>query len=414
MNRNVYVVGGAHTVFLGRARPEFRARGDGPNPSLEQHLRDAVGAALDATGVPAEAVQRGWVSNFLAECFTGQGHLGAMLAGVDPSFEGKPMLRVEAACASGSAAIVSAVDAMQGGTDVALVAGVEVETNVRGRDGVEYMARAAHYEKSRGFPSQFTFPWMFARRQRAYKEAWGLDHDVFARVVAKAYGNARRNPLALHHYTALDWDTASTVNDHNRTFLEDPELHDHMRMLECTEFTDGASAVILATDDGLASLGIPRERCTRIAGIGWSTRALQADADPTRMANIDAAARQAYARAGRTPGDVRLAEVHDCFAVSELQQIEALGLADLGSAGRALADGVHDVEGRVPVNPGGGLLGFGHPIGATGVRQVVEVWRQMQGACGGYQLSVPPAVAVTSNLGGDDRTGIVMVHEACA
>lgn len=411
--RDVFVVGGAHTTYLGRARPEFVGpKQEGRNPTLEEHLLGVVRAALASTGVPAEVVQRGWVSNFLAECFTGQGHLGSMLAGADPAFEGKPMLRVEAACASGSAAIVSAVDAMQAGVDVALVAGVEVETNVRGKDGVEYMARAAHYERSRAFPSQFTFPWMFARRQKAYKQAFGLDHDVFARVVHKAHRNAAKNPLALHHHTSMDWQHASTVHDHNRTFLEDPELHEHMRILECTEFTDGASAVVLATEDGLRTLGIDRSTCTRIAAYGWSTRALQNDADPTRMANIEAAAKVAFADAGRSPADVQVAEVHDCFAVSELQQIEALGLADLGSADRAMQDGAFDVDGRVPVNSGGGLLGFGHPIGATGVKQVLEIWRQMQGVCGDYQMSRRPRIGVTSNLGGDDRTGIVMVHEA--
>lgn len=413
-HRDVYVLGGAHTTYLGRARPEFvPPKAPGRNPTLEEHLHGVVRDALESTGVPAEAVERGWVSNFLAECFTGQGHLGSMLAGAHPAFDGKPFLRVEAACASGSTAVISAIDAMQAGCDIALVAGVEVETNVRGRDGVEYMARAAHYERSRSFPSQYTFPWMFARRQKAYKQAWGVDHDVFARVVHKAYANARRNPLALHHHTELDWEHASTVHEHNRTFLEDPELHDHMRILESTEFTDGASAVLLATEDGLRRLGIDRSRCTRIRSYGWSTRALQAEADPTRMANIADASAIAYRDAAIGPADVQVAEVHDCFAVSELQQIEALGFADLGRAGPELADGAFDVDGRVPVNTGGGLLGFGHPIGATGVKQVLEIWRQMQGACGAYQITRRPRFGVTSNLGGDDRTGVVIVHEAC-
>jgi len=415
--RRAFVVGGAHTTYLGKGRPEFvhprhAEWGERHNPSLEEHLREATLKALEVAGVTPAQVERGYVSNFLGECFSKQGHLGSMLAAVHPDLEGKPFGRIEAACASGSAAIAAATEAICAGWDVVLVVGVEVETNVRGRDGVEFMARAAHYESQREL-SEFTFPHLFARRTRAYKDAFGATDEDVAAVVLKAYQNAAKNPKALKHHVEMTPEHATHAGAHNPTFLEDPELRPHMKMSDSTQFTDGASAVVLCSEAGLEKLGIATARCTEILAWGHSTRALGAETDGARMTNLRAAAEVAYRDAGITAADVDLVELHDCFAISELQQIEALGLTDEGQAGAALREGTFDIDGRVPINTGGGLLGFGHPIGATGVKQVVEVWRQAQGLCEAYQVPNRPQIAVTSNLGGDDRTGIVMVHERC-
>ena len=415
-HRRVFVLGGAHTTYLGRGRPEFVHRrhpdyGQRTNPTLEQHLTEAVQSALADTGVEAGEIDRGVVSNFLAECFCRQGHLGSMLAAVDPAFDGKPFLRVEAACASGSAAVISCVEAMQAGADVALAVGVEVETNRPGKEGVDHMALAAHWEKQREF-SQFLFPYLFGRRAKAWKEAFGATDEALARVVAKAYRNASRNPQALNQSVDVSLEQAMTVDDHNYTFLEDPELKPHVKLHDCTAFTDGASAVILATEDGLRRLGKSPDDCSELTGYGWSVRALGAETDPTRMSNMAAAACEAYGHAGINPGDIDVAEVHDCFSISELQQVEALGLAEIGGAAALMKDGATELDGRVPVNTGGGLLGFGHPIGATGVKQILEVHRQLTGKAGAYQLQSGPRIGVCANLGGDDRTGIVTVQRA--
>ncbi len=408
-NQRIFVVGGAHTTYQGRGRPEFVHRrhpdyGTRTNPTLEDHLGEATRTALTAHGVDAAAVDRGVVSNFLAECFCRQGHLGAMLAAVDPAFEGKPFVRVEAACASGSAAVISCVEAMgAGAADVTLAVGVEVETNRPGKEGVDHMALAAHWEKQREF-SQFLFPYLFGRRAKAYKERFGVGDDALAEVVARAYANASKNPHALNQHVDVSVSEALTVDDHNYVFLEDPELRPHMKLHDCTAFTDGASAVILATEAGLRRLGRSPDDCTELLSYGWSVRALGAETDPTVMSNMADAAAQAFTHGGITPPDVDVVELHDCFSISHLQQVEALGLADPGGAPHVLD--------AVPANTGGGLLGFGHPIGATGVKQIVEIHRQLRGDCGAYQLGTDPQVGVTANLGGDDRTGIVTVQRA--
>lgn len=415
--RRVFVVGGAHSTYMGKARPDFvdfkeAQRTGARNPTLEEHMGTAVRAALQDTGVDPAHVDKGYVSNFLGECFVRQGHLGSMLAAVDPALEGKPFARIEAACASGSASIAACIDAMQAGCDVTLVAGVEVETNVPGSEGVDHMALAAHWETQRSL-SRFVFPHLFGRRAKAWKEAFGGTAEDLARLSHKAYRNARRNPQALHVASDISLDFANTPSAHNFLFLEDPELHEHMRLTDCTAFTDGASAVVLATEAGLRRLGVSESDCTEILGYGHSVRALGAETDPTRLVNVEAAAATAYGESGVTASDVDVAEVHDCFSVTEAQHYAALGFCAPQDAPAFIRDGAAELDGALPVNPGGGLIGMGHPIGATGVKQVVEVWRQMKGRCGDYQMTRVPRVGVTSNLGGDDRTGIVMVHRNC-
>lgn len=407
--QRVFVVGGAHTDFLGRGHPRWVHPKHGDNPSLEAHLHGAIRACLAETGVAAAAIDRIVVANFLGECFARQAHLGAMAVGAHPDLGGTPAMRVEGACASGGLAVCTAIDALQGLADVVLVAGAEVETNVRGRDGVDFVARAAHTEKQRDLAFAL-FPHLFALRARAYKERFGASDADVARVVVKAWTNAHDNPLALKQSSPVTLDEVLTASDANREFLEDPELAPHMRTHECTDFVDGASAAVLANERGLATLGIDPADCTELIGIGWSVSDLGAQTEPTALLNMASAARTAYASAGITVDDVDMAEVHDCFAITELQAVEALDLCGPGEAGRLLRDGHTDRNGRIPVNPGGGLLGMGHPIGATGVKQVVEIWRQAQGRCGDYQLAEPPRLSVSANLGGDDRTAVVLVH----
>lgn len=413
--RRIFVVGGAHSPFIGKHHPDFVWKGHPDygkreNPTLEGHIGASVRGAFEATGVQAAAIDKGYIGNFLGELFSRQGHLGAMVVAADPGLEGTPFARIEGACASGALAVTSCIESMQAGYDVTLAVGAEVESNAKASDGVEYMARAAHWDKERP-KERFLFPWMFARRAKHYKEAFGADDSDIGRVVVKAYANAKANPNAhMKDAPEITLEQASVASASNHTFLEDAEYHDHIRFLDCTHFSDGASAVVLATEEGLAKLGVSQEACTEILSYGHTTSALGAETDPRRLTTMAAAASEAYADSGVTPDQLDVAEVHDCFAITEIQLYEALGFAAEGQANRLLREGVTNRDGALPVNTGGGLLGFGHPVGATGVKQVLEIWRQMKGRCGDYQLPCPPTHGVTSNLGGDDRTGVVMVH----
>lgn len=402
----IYVVGGDLTTFIGKGHPDFDE--DGDNPSLEDHLTDAIRGSLEETGVDPDAIDRGYIGNFAAECFANQGHMGALAARAHEAFRGKPFQRVEGACASGGLAVLNAVDALQLGHDVVLAAGAEVQTTVSARDGAAYLARAAHWETEREI-DDFTFPAMFARRAKHYKEKYGITDEDIGWVTAKAYANANKNPYAHKREAEVSYEDAIEESDQNFCFLRNEELKPHLKTLECSQVTDGASSVVLATESGLDQLGIDTSDCVRVDSYGWSTSPLGDVDDYTELGNTKQAVQEAYDDATLKPSEVDVAEVHDCFAVTELLMYEALGFANPGEGAQLAESGETQIDGDIPVNTGGGLIGFGHPVGATGVKQVLEIYRQMKGLCGDYQIPETPDVGLTANMGGDDRTTVSFV-----
>ena len=412
LRRRVFVVGGVNSTFIGKMHPDFIWKkhpdfGKKTNPSLEEHLGHVTNEVFSSTGVDPAMVDKAYVGNFIGACFSNQAHLGAMLPRVNEALANKPITRVEGACASGGLAVLSGVDALQAGADVILAVGAEVQTSVSARDGANFLARAAHYETEREI-DEFTFPALFGRRGKAYKEAFGATDEDIAHVVVKAYGNANRNPKAHMRTVKMTLEHASVAGPRNPCFLANEEYRDHLKVTDCSQVSDGGSAVILATEDGLKKLGIAVDDCVELIGYGHAVGALGKVDDLTELSVTKHAAEQLYADTGIGPDDVQVAEVHDCFAVTELMMYEALGFAEKGKGAELVRSGETGIEGRIPVNTGGGLIAFGHPVGATGVKQVVEVWRQLTGQCGDYQVPNAPKVGLTANMGGDDRTAVVM------
>jgi acetyl-CoA acyltransferase len=407
-DESIYVVGGDLTQFLGKGHPDWDE--DGDNPSLEDLLTDAINGAFDETGVDPDAIERGYIGNFAGECFANQGHMGALAVRANEAFDGKPFQRVEGACASGGLAVVNAVNALEVGADIVLAAGAEIQSNVSAREGAGYLARAAHWETERDL-DDFTFPAMFARRAKHYKEKFDVENEDFAHVVAKAYSNANKNPYAHMQEVEVTFEEAAETGGDNFCFLKNEELKPHLRQLDCSQVTDGAVATVLATEEGLQQLGIDESDCVEISSYGWTTSALGDVDDYTELSNTKDAATDAYSDAGIHPDDVDVAEVHDCFAVTEFLMYEALGWADAGKGVDLAESGATRIDGDIPVNTGGGLIGFGHPVGATGVKQVLEIYRQMKRKCGDYQISDTPGVGLTANMGGDDRTTVCFAIE---
>jgi acetyl-CoA acyltransferase len=251
---------------------------------------------------------------------------------------------------------------------------------------------------------------MFARRAKAYKAKWGVTDADIAAVVVKAYANANKNPDAHMHTQKrnLEWATAS---DKNPVFLANEDYRDHLKVGDCSQVSDGGSAVILATEAGLAKLGIPKSKCVEILSYAVSTAALGKVEDLTVLENTGNAARQAYADAEVGAKDIQVAEVHDCFSVTEVMMVEALGFAEPGKGTDLVKSGATAIEGSIPVNTGGGLIAFGHPVGATGVKQVIEIHKQLKGRAGDYQVPGKPKLGLTANMGGDDRTSVVMIFK---
>jgi acetyl-CoA acyltransferase len=413
--RKVYIVGGALTTFVGKGHPDFIWKkhpdfGKRENPTLEELTTQAIRQALTNTGVAASAIQRGYVGNFAGELFSNQGHMGALAVRADEGLHGTPFIRVEGACASGGLAVTSAAEALQAGLDVVIAVGAEVQTTVSARDGAGYLARASHWETERSI-DEFTFPAMFARRAKICKEQTGLTDEDVAHVVVKAYSNGNKNPYAHMRQVSYTLEQATEASDKNPNFLANEELKAHLKVSDCSQVSDGGAAIILATEEGLKKLGKSPADCIELTSYAIATNPLGQVTDFTELSTTKKAADEAYADAGITPADVKVCEVHDCFAITEILMYEALGFAAKGQGASLAKSGATQITGTTPVNTGGGLIAFGHPVGATGIKQVFEVYRQMKGLCGDYQIPTAPTVGLTANMGGDDRTSVVMTFK---
>jgi acetyl-CoA acyltransferase len=412
--RDTYIAAVSLTPFLGKGHPDFIWKGHADfgqreNPDLEGFLTQAL-RGLFSQGLDPKLVTRGYVGNFAGELFNQQGHLGAMAARAIPELAGVGIGRTEAACASGGVALVAAAEAISAGHEVVLVAGAECQTTVRAREGAKFLARAAHFVEERGI-DEFTFPALFARRAKAYHEAYGMPYSELAYFTAKAMENARRNPLA--HMVANNWslEKAMEGGDHNPHFLGNPEYKDALKMSDCSQVTDGGAALLLASAEGLKALGVQRSAAVKLRSYHLTTNALGQTVDPLRMDSAAQAFQRTFVDGQIGLADLGVAEVHDCFTIAELLMMEAMGLEKPGHGVEAVKSGKTRLDGSLPVNTGGGLVGFGHPVGATGIKQAAEIFRQMKGQCGAYQLAKTPSLGVMANMGGDDRTCFVGLFE---
>ena len=411
--RPVYVAGGAHTPYIGKFHPDFVWKGHPDfgtrdNPDTEAYIRQVVPAALGGLGVDGTVVDKAYIGNFAGGLFDNQAHLGPFLAAADAGLRGKPAARMEGACASGGLALAAGIDAVRAGADVVLIVGAEVQTTRNAKDGADFLARASHYKRQRGL-DPFTFPALLAKRVKRAVEGGEVTMDDLARVSVKAYGNANRNPNAHMRDVEMSFERASTPSKANPVFLTNPELRPWLRVSDCSQVSDGASALVLASAEGLAKLGRKRGEAMEVLSCAVACAPIDEDSSGVDLDNVRTAVLRAYAEAGVGPGDLQVAEVHDCFTIAEVLMYEAIGIADKGRGAELIREGVTAIEGRVPVNTGGGLVGFGHPVGATGVKQVLEIWRQAMGQCEGYQMAKRPDVGVAANMGGDDRTAVVTV-----
>jgi len=413
--RPVYIAAQALTPFIGKGNPHFIATGHADfgvkeNPTLEDYIVKVVRQLIDDANIDPSLIQRGYIGNFAGDLFCHQAHLGAMVSRADERLAGIGFARVEAACASGGVGIVNAIESIQAGLDVVLVVGAEVQTTVRAREGADYLARAAHYATERDI-DDFTFPALLARRAKAYKEAYGLTERDLAHFSVKAYSNGNRNPLAHMHAVKMTLEQAETVSDVNPRILRNPELHDHLKVSDCSQVSDGAAALLITSEAGLKKLGRSMQDAVQLRGYGFCTNPLGQVKDLLRLDTTAAATAEAMRDANVTPQDIQVAEVHDCFTIAELMMYEAIGFAEPGRGIDLIRSGRTSLEGDIPVNTGGGLVSFGHPVGATGVKQAAEVYRQMKGLCGDYQLQRELHTGLTANMGGDDRTVVSLVLE---
>ncbi|MCP2620287.1 thiolase domain-containing protein [Candidatus Aminicenantes bacterium AC-334-K16] len=362
--------------------------------SLRQIFVEAALAALDDAGV--DKIDSMYIGSMSSGLFVGQEHIGSLLA----DYLGKVPLsatRVESACASGGAAVrLGFMEVASGMSDVVLVGGVEKMTDVTGSEATYALGTAAdqEYEGYHGL----TFPGLYALIARAHMEKYGTTREQLALVAVKNHRHGARNPVAQYPFEI----TVEGVL--NSVLVADP-----LRVLDCSPITDGAAAAILCPVEMARSLGKP---IVKIIGSGQATDsiALVQRKDMTWLEATYQAAKQAYQMANKGPEDIDVLEVHDCFTIAEICVLEALGIVDRGEGGRATEAGLTTLGGKIPVNPSGGLKSKGHPVGATGVAQIVEIVKQLRGEAGERQVK-EARVGLTQNMGGTGGSSVVHILE---
>ena len=366
-----------------------------PERSLRDMVFEAGSKAIADAGIEAADIQAVYFGNFNAQQLCGQGHMGAMVSEV-LGLGHVPTVRTEAACASGGLAFRMAVLAVTSGLhDIVLVGGAEKMTH-RPTDAVtEAIVSAMDYEKEA--MAGLTFPANFAMIANRYF----YEHRNVKREMGMCAVNAHRN-------ASLNPDAQMPKEVTLEKVLAAAPVAAPLSLFDCSLVTDGAAFLVLTTREIAKKLG--RHRVIEVAGSGHAgdSLTLASKSSITSFAATKAAAKQAYGQAKLTAVDIDFAEVHDCFTITQIINIEDLGFAEAGKGGDLVAEGGIALEGRTPINSSGGLKAKGHPIGATGISQIVEVVTQLRGAARARQLKRAD-IGLTHNLGGTAATCVVHI-----
>jgi len=402
LRKTVYATAGFNTISLGSGRKEFHPKK--PRPGIEHYMIEAGRGAIQQIN-DAQNIDEGVVGNFMAARFNRQGHLAALIPEIDPAFKYLPCTRTEGACASGGLALYTGIKSILAETaDVVLVVGVEVQNSVKAIYGADILAGAGHYATERKSGHAYFFPAKFDDRAAAYYEKFGQERarKAMALWYAQAVKNARKEPNAQEHHNMTEDLVAVGMTPPNpKAFLP------HLNVFDCSKVSDGASAIIFASEEGLAKVGVSKADAVEVVGVGQSEDNLtKPPEDLTKLATTKSAIDKAYTMAAVGAKDIGVYETHDCFTITGLLSLEAAGFAKYGEAPDVMEAGETDYEGEIPVNTTGGLVGFGHYTGGTGVRQAVDLWRQLTGKAADCQVNIKPekSYGLMSNMGGNDKT----------
>lgn len=400
MNLTIFILGGAQTDF---AKNWARQGQD-----ISHLMQSTVELGLEQSGIEASDIECAHVGNFVGELFCGQGILGGVLAQVIPAFDGLPISRHEAACASGSmAALAAMADIASGRYASACVLGVEYMRNVPGDQGAKYLGAAAWSGKE-AEGEKYLWPFMFSQLTEEYDRRYGIDYRHLGAISEINYNNGRVNPNAQSRAWQFP-DGAFTENNELN-----PVISGRVRRNDCGQITDGGAVIFLANEDVAKQYAI-KHNCSldsipRIKGWGHTTAKISyadkiADsADATLVfPHVRKAIDQAFERANIGLQQLDAIETHDCFAMTEYMAIDHFGITPPGQSWQAIEDGRIAMGGSLPINPSGGLIGLGHPVGATGVRMLLDAYKQASQKADAYQVAGAKNIACL-NIGGSTTT----------
>ncbi|MGB3129100.1 MAG: hypothetical protein WBC11_05210 [Dehalococcoidia bacterium] len=409
-------------ALVGAGMSKFGAFADKTSRDLFVEAFNAMAKTVDK-GMETKDIEALYVGNFSSDLFEGQGHIAPIMAdwiGLVP----KPATRIEDACAASGVALREGLIAIASGLyDVVLVGGTEKMTNLPTERVTDTLAAAsdAIYEASCGF----TFPSLYAAMATAYMAKYGATVEHFMKVGIKNHNNGALNPKAQFNKSIRDLmnsriekakqkgDPVPEWND-ELDFLKDPRVNPivawPMRLFDCSPITDGAACLLLVAEDLAKNFS---NNPIYIVGTGQgSDHALHEREDLTSILAARTAAREAYEMAGVKPEDIQIAEVHDCFTIAEILATEDLGFFKPGEGYKAIENGLTARDGAKPINTSGGLKSKGHPVGASGAGQAVEIWHQMRGEAGPRQVPGKDIrLALTHNVGATGGTCAVHIYQ---
>ncbi len=399
----------SHVYILGGAQTDFARNWAREGLEIYDMFAEVLQQGIAAAHIEPGEIEVGHVGNFVGDLFTGQGLINGFFGQVYPELAGIPTARHEAACASGSIAILSAMrDIEAGHYDVACVLGLELMRNVDGKTGAEHLG-AARWLGHEANTCEFPWPHMFDRITREYDRRHGISSDHLNAIAEINFGNAKNNPNAQ----TRGWNFPEGCFSDNDEL--NPVIDGAVRKMDCGQITDGAACVVLASEKAArahaARQGLKLEDIPRIKGWGHhsapillETKLQLSQDQPLLFPHARATLDDAWQRAGFSSlTDLDGLETHDCFTVTEYMAIDHSGLTAPGESWKAVEEGRITRDGDFPINPSGGLIGLGHPVGATGVRMLLDCARQVSGQAGEYQLAKAENM-ITFNVGGSTTT----------
>ncbi len=367
--------------------------------SFRQLIAEAGSKAILDAGIEGKDIDALYIGSMSSGRFVDQEHVGALVAEVSGfSHLHIPATRVEGACASGGLAVREGFLSIASGmNDIVIVGGIEKMNDVGGTAATETLATAADQEWEAFFGA--TFPGIYAMIATRHMHEYGTTREDLAHVAVKNHANGALNPYAQYQ------SPISLESVLRATMVAYP-----LGLMDCSPVSDGAASIVLCAADKAKKY---TDKLVRIAASGQAsdTLALHGRRDICTLDATVHASRMAYKQAKVTPKDIDFAEVHDCFTIAEICAIEDLGIVEKGQGGKAVQQGITTLNGSFPVNTSGGLKAKGHPVGATGVAQVVEATLQLRGDAGKRQ--VPDAKrGMAHNVGGSGATCVVHILEA--
>jgi len=367
--------------------------------SFRQLIAEAGAKAILDAGISGKEINAMYVGSMSSGRFVGQEHIGALVADVSGfSHMHIPSTRVEGACASGGLAVRQGYLSIASGVnDIVIVGGIEKMNDVGGVSATETLATAADQEWEAFFGA--TFPGLYAMIARRHMYEYGTTKKQLAQVAVKNHANGALNPNAQYR-KPITLDYAM-----NATIVADP-----LGLMDCSPVSDGAASIVLCAAD-IAKKYTKKSIKIIGSGQGSDTLALHARRDICTLDATVHAGKMAYKQAKITPKQINLAEVHDCFTIAEICAIEDLGFVKKGEGGKAVENKITTLDGSLPVNTSGGLKAKGHPVGATGVAQIVEVAQQLRGDAGKRQVK-DARIGLAHNVGGSGATCVVHILEA--